>query len=501
MAWLEREVQSLQAALERQPYRQMSDYWQAGPPPAPPLPPSEGRRKGEEQEEEALRSVPIVFPKLPEASSSTAGLEAGDWIAQLAPLVGDISHRAATWWSRVLARCMGLYKVWLEASPLERLHMEIPAVEEVSPGQLRLDQRVTALLLAALPEALKEELIANRQLHTAAILLRVLKAYQPGGQAEKAATLSALTATTPASTPVEAVKALRLWHRQATRAKELGVVLPDATLRVKALDKIMTTLLAQDSQCNFRVSAFRMNYGVDIKPTESSVSYLYDLLLSEAEQLMYGESLAKPSGVIESPQKPSVKMMATPSKGNGGKCKAWGTPTGCRFGKACKFAHDDLPDKADRCWICSSVYHRKAECPHKGDTTHGAPGGGGESSKDPDGAGNAGSGKAKGKGKEKGKMKEKGSPGQAQQSAEGAQKSDDKETASVKKVETTGEETSAKEIGSLVSEATSLLRSLRLGTDRQVKVCVVKRLQTGEAPLTLLDGGGHAWASTSSESR
>lgn len=110
---------------------------------------------------------------------------------------------------------MGLYKVWLEASPLERLHMEIPAVEEVSPGQLRLDQRVTALLLAALPEALKEELIANRQLHTAAILLRVLKAYQPGGQAEKAATLSALTATTPASTPGEAVKALRLWHRQA----------------------------------------------------------------------------------------------------------------------------------------------------------------------------------------------------------------------------------------------------------------------------------------------
>ena len=255
----------------------------------------------------------------------------------------------------------------------------------------------------------------------------------------------------------------------------------------------MTTLLAQDSQCNFRVSAFRMNYGVDIKPTESSVSYLYDLLLSEAEQLMYGESLAKPSGVIESPQKPSVKMMATPSKGNGRKCKAWGTPTGCRFGKACKFAHDDLPDKADRCWICSSLYHRKAECPHKGDTTHGAPGGGGESSKDPDGAGNAGSGKAKGKGKEKGKMKEKGSLGQAQQSAEGAQKSDDKETASVKKVETTGEETSAKEIGSLVSEATSLLRSLRLGTDRQVKVCVVKRLQIGEAPLTLL-------ASTSSES-
>lgn len=65
--------------------------------------------------------------------------------------------------------CMG----WLTATPLERLHMEVPTVEQASPGQQSLDQRVTAL-------------VAARQLHSAAILLRVLKTYQPGGQAEKA---------------------------------------------------------------------------------------------------------------------------------------------------------------------------------------------------------------------------------------------------------------------------------------------------------------------------
>ena len=44
-------------------------------------------------------------------------------------------------------------------------------------------------------------------------------------------------------------------------------------------------------------------------------------------------------------------------------CKAWGTEQGCKYGKRCKFQHQELPDRASRCWLCSSTQHRKFECP------------------------------------------------------------------------------------------------------------------------------------------
>ena len=38
-------------------------------------------------------------------------------------------------------------------------------------------------------------------------------------------------------------------------------------------------------------------------------------------------------------------------------------------------------------------------------------------------------------------------------------------------------------MGNLVSEATNLLRSLRLGSEPHVRVCMVKKLHAGENPL------------------
>ena len=274
MAWLEREMKSLQGGGQ-----------QPVPPPPPWEPPVAREKPKMEVEDEALRSVPIIFPKLPEATSRTAALEAGDWLAQLAPLVGDVSQRAATWWSGIMSRCMELYRQWLTASPLERLHMETPEVEDSSYRRL---ERVTALLLAAVPDTLKQELVAARQLHTAAILLRVLK--------------------------TEAVEQLRLWRRQVLRAKELQVVLPDATL----------------DQASFRVSAFRMSYQVDVQPCETTVGYLYDILMAEAEQMR----LAGELGVsIKEKTQPAVKKVGTTQPSGGGKCRGWGTEHGCRFGQ------------------------------------------------------------------------------------------------------------------------------------------------------------------------
>ena len=54
---------------------------------------SQARRDGDDRED-PLRSVPIVLPRLADSSSKTASLEAGDWLAQLRPLIGDVSEHA-----------------------------------------------------------------------------------------------------------------------------------------------------------------------------------------------------------------------------------------------------------------------------------------------------------------------------------------------------------------------------------------------------------------------
>ena len=99
----------------------------------------------------------------------------------------------------------------------------------------------------------------------------------------------ALTNTQAAASASEAVQSLRLWRRQHNRALELGLQLPDPLILVKALDGIMQTLLSRNSQATFRVNAFRMQQQVDVRPTSATLGHLYDLLLSEADQMLYGQ--------------------------------------------------------------------------------------------------------------------------------------------------------------------------------------------------------------------
>ena len=51
-------------------------------------------------------------------------------------------------------------------------------------SMLLLESRVASMLLAALPASLKAEVVAARKLTAGAIVLEVLKRYQPGGISE-----------------------------------------------------------------------------------------------------------------------------------------------------------------------------------------------------------------------------------------------------------------------------------------------------------------------------
>ena len=70
------------------------------------------------------------------------------------------------------------------SDPITRLNVQPPTVEELPQGFTRLEQRVTSLLMQAIPKTLAAETIANRQLGAAQVIFKVMKVYQPGGLGE-----------------------------------------------------------------------------------------------------------------------------------------------------------------------------------------------------------------------------------------------------------------------------------------------------------------------------
>lgn len=133
-AWLEREAKRLQEAMhaanQGDGRRLKSTYWST------PFERVSEREQEEAHDEErdSLKAIPIVLPKLPEPDVRNAPLEAGDWIAQLTPLIGDVSTQAASWWSFVMSQVTKRYHSWLEAGPLDKLNIGCPDPVQMARG-------------------------------------------------------------------------------------------------------------------------------------------------------------------------------------------------------------------------------------------------------------------------------------------------------------------------------------------------------------------------------
>ena len=448
------------------------------------------KRDSEDRTEDALRSFPIVLPKLVDPGSKHSALHAGDWIAQVKPLISDVSSRAGEWWEKVVEKTMERCMRWLDAPPLQRLHIQPAGDEELPKGFERLVQRVTNMLLSAVPETVKGELIATRQLSPQGIFFKVLKVYQPGGLHERSSTLAALTASREASTPQEAVEELRLWKRQWLRTKELGASLPDPTLLTNALDGTMKKMLQSDEQAAFRVNTYRMQHSVDVRPTQEGVQHFYEVLLAEAEMLVGAVAVDK-----KSEGDPAVKAIqgpTTPQRQEGAStpvCEWWGSEGGCRRGKACRFL---------LVRICSSKTHRKADCPYKGqgyEQREHAGGSGGQLHQQPHPyqgtPSKAVKGKEKGDSAGKGKAKGGKDSGKERKGEEKGEKESEKPAVRAATTETEVKEhqegapvTADRE---MMQEVTSLLRSLRV--EPRLRAFKIMKVGAKEDRVLLLDGG------------
>ena len=460
----------------------------------------------ERSPQDALRSTNPTVPPLPAVNKRHASIEAADWLEEMKPVIGDISNRASKWWEMTMSRTWEVYHVWLPSNPLQRIRIHPPDPvpwQELGNEQAikRLEQRVTTILLPALPSEMRNDLITSRQLWPCAILYKILRCYQSGGWAERSSLLTDLTATKAMKDAASAASALRLWRRQKQRAIELGASVPGALLQVRALEMIVSQAIVKQPQALFRISTFRMEAGLDEKPTDTSIAQFLELLTAEMDAIALGTASVDTSSV------PGAKALQLDLDGKGNKnletaskpCRFWGSDSGCRHGRSCKFQHAALPDQAKRCFCCSSTEHRKQDCPYKDSQPststplvggsgsgagNGKAGGSGKGDKNKNGKGNKPPPTGNGNGKGLGNGNEPQDPKVAAVNSTTSTTKDDPSTSSTSKNEDPRGEALKPATGE-----TELLKSLRIKTaGPSVKVCQLRKLADGER-CVLLDGG------------
>ena len=258
-----------------------------------------------------------------------------------------------------------------------------------------------------------------------------------------------------------------------------------------------------DSQAAYRLATSRALLKVDEAPLPEVVYEFSQCILAEVEtlQLMQSgvtvEEDPKVKQLLNTPDTRKKGEMSSPGEGHGKgspekPCKFWWSEEGCRAGSKCKFGHswDQIKDKSARCWACSSLKHRKAECPLRGGTTTGK----GSSTENGEGGKSYGGGKdgAKGSGKKDGF---KGKAAKAQVQQEGKSGGGETSTSSTTRGETSkgsGAQTAEDRLGTegeLLQEAAQIIKTIRGPSLRTV---ALYQLGGGDGLVLLDSGATHA---------
>ena len=302
----------------------------------------------------------------------------GDWLALLEPAISDLSTTSEVWWGEMVAQVQQWYQDHIKMAPLERAAHEpqAPMTLQIKKWQ-RLERRVASMLLAAVPEQQREELVASKRLNVFSILCHLQLTYQPGGLGEKQTLLQNIESPPEALTLGEAVLGLRRWMRWRQRAAELQASEPDPSVLVKAVTKLTSKVLSAHSELSFRIALARSTLMVDTRPTRDVVGQFSTHLLAEIEQVAHMEkkTLKTKNDVV-----PKIKKLDEDSKGLGkgykGRdsfkqdekpvCKYFTQEngSGCKKGKSCKWAH--VMDDKRRCYTCGSTAHMASKCPTVG---------------------------------------------------------------------------------------------------------------------------------------
>ena len=342
------------------------------------------KNRGRDKEDgvEKVSTGITEFPQLPEWDAQEAPLKMGDWVTVLGPLVADMSDTADEWWALMLREVNSWYQEYLALSPLDRAgHLPEPPTTLKNPRWRRLERRVAGLMVKALPDAQREEMISRKCLTTFGILTTLQVSYQPGGLGEKRTLLKNPEEPQEAGSAGEAVTILRKWLRWRHRANEIHATEPDPAVLMKGLTRLVQKVLDSHQELRFRISLARSTLLVDSTPNKDSVTRYATHLLAELEQVAYTER----KGSVKK-EAPKIKRVEEDSKGvgkgiydhktkEGAKkdedgvtkppCRFFTSENGCKKGRNCKWLH--IPDEKKRCFQCGSTKHFSPNCPVSND--------------------------------------------------------------------------------------------------------------------------------------
>ena len=328
-------------------------------------------QKGEASPEAIRQTIP-PFPALELPAGDQFGLQLQDWLDLVSSNVADVSENSASWWEQVQDFVQGKYNVWLSSTPLERVQLKVEGAEHLAEGKWsRLNARTCALLLAALEEQVKQDLIARQATRSAtSILMRLYVVYQPGGVAERTSVLTRLQAPTVGTTFEQALESVRAWPRWLRRCQEMGMSVPDGSVLAKGLSQMVDTHLRGDPDAAFRMQLVRSSLRMDGQPMLDQVKKYQEHLQSEMENLNAAGANG-PSSKVRAMATTGASSKEGPDSGvpEGGKgdCRFFLKAAGCRRGAKCPFRHDlsslTKQQRARKCLACGSEEHRQKDCP------------------------------------------------------------------------------------------------------------------------------------------
>ena len=278
------------------------------------------------------------LPKLQEADEMAA-INVGDWLHGLSGPMCDLTDGSSQWWAQLVAALDAYYQDYVNSSAVKKLQLRADDYAGAllrEPRWLRVDKRAASMVLQAIPDTIRTEVLANRLQSTLSILARILTIYRPGSAVERQQVLKALETPDSSSTAMELVEALRRWARWLKRAQDLSLQVPDPSILLRGLDQASRSLLEKHGEVNFRTNMLRYSLELDSAPTLVSVQKLQSHLLAEFEQIAY-----RGRGKASASNTPVVKAMGTgaPDHGAGSSPKGPASPNSASTTtqKPCKF--------------------------------------------------------------------------------------------------------------------------------------------------------------------
>ena len=162
------------------------------------------------------------------------------------------------------------------------------------------------MILTAAPPGVRDEISSARVSGLLQVVCRLYTIYSPGGLSEREIGLRQIQEPSSGTSVRDTIEILRRWKRWCARMVELGGVLPDPSLQLKALERITKATLLAHPEVSFRISLTRASLQIDTCPDSSKVEQLHAQLLAELEAL--GHRLPKEDKPKDTQPGPSPKV-------------------------------------------------------------------------------------------------------------------------------------------------------------------------------------------------